>query len=243
MDDSIDELSKAISAGADVNCVDESGRTPLQLAAYQGNDNQARLLLESGATPELALRDAIFGRRAEVLQTLIDFGVDLTVKDENGQNVLHRTCSLVFPELVEVLLNAGMDVNCADDSGLVPLHLCTTKRALQMGDICISSDPWRDTCELLLSKGANPKVKGPDGETPLHCAAVSGHATQVAVLIDHGENPNLKNLAGFTPLESVLKEMAKRDILMPNKHEVDIELDDKTKQFHQVLSLLGWSSE
>lgn len=55
--------------------------------------------------------------------------------------------------------------------------------------------------ELLLSKGANPNLAGPDGNTPLMQAAYKGYATIVDLLLAGGANPNVSEQQyGDTPL-------------------------------------------
>jgi len=67
-----------------------------------------------------------------------------------------------------------------------------------------------DVADTLLTAGANPEVRQPNGLTPLHLAAIGGHLKSVQVLLAHGVNPdqiqtnrtdNMPTLAdGSTPL-------------------------------------------
>lgn len=72
------------------------GATELHQAAYQGQDDQVRALLDSGA--------------------------DVHVKDKYGETPLHKAARNVHESTAAILLEYGADANEADVFGLTPLH-------------------------------------------------------------------------------------------------------------------------
>ena len=85
------------------------------------------------------------------------------------------------------LIEGGVDVNGKDANGTYPLMLaCSYKDNDEM-------------IELLLEKGADPNIFGPNGETPLGLAARYS-LKAVKMLVDKGADVNAKNEKGHTAL-------------------------------------------
>jgi len=85
------------------------------------------------------------------------------------------------------LIDGGVDVNGKDAKGTYPLILaCSYKDNDEM-------------IELLLSKGADPNVRGPNGETPLGLSAKYS-LKAVQMLVKKGADVNARDDAGFSAL-------------------------------------------
>ena len=94
-----------LSAGAEVDCQDHNGHTPLALAVEQSSD-----------------------ARIAVVETLIAHGADPTARaGQNGGTALHRAVVCGDARLAEVLLSNGASPNARDFSGKTPLHQAVTK--------------------------------------------------------------------------------------------------------------------
>jgi hypothetical protein len=208
MGDSTDELRRKLDRGADPNLI-KDGFTPVQVAAKWGNERQVDLLLKAGAKGEDGVKEAIFWRQPGVLRTLIDYGVDLSTFDFDGQTPLHRAAELVYPEIVRIMLEAGVDPNFSDKKGNRPLHLVMRKRPPQVGDCLIreydgiyvfhDGDVWRDTTEILLIHGADPLLSDSLGKTPLYRAFEQGRLKAAAVLCAAGSDLEAQNFEYDTP--------------------------------------------
>ncbi|KAL0273884.1 UNVERIFIED_CONTAM: hypothetical protein PYX00_006458 [Menopon gallinae] len=114
-----------ISAGSIVNLRDESGDTPLILAAKTQQPNIARLLLESGAavnytnyiTGNTALHEAIKNMRGgtqvfeEMFRIFQEHDVDLEVESESGYPALYLAIFLRQDDAAAILIRHGASVN------------------------------------------------------------------------------------------------------------------------------------
>jgi len=97
------------------------------------------------------------------------------------------------------LIDGGVDVNTADGKGTYPLMLaCSYKDNDEM-------------IELLLTKGADPNIYGPNGETPLGLAAKYS-LKAVKMLVEKGADVNAKHEKGHTALWWAIK-MEEKEVI------------------------------
>lgn len=180
------EMCKAlISAGAEVNAVDDDDVTPLHLAARARNANICFLLLKSGAnidkidnggdTPlHYAWPDDL-----ETVKCLVNGGADVLRRSGAGPTVLHN---FVAEGSLEILLflfettKAASIVNKVDyrSTGLVPLHL-----ACRFGGNL-------EICKALVDHGAIVNIVDCEGRTPLYFAQKYGNKEIINYLLEKG---------------------------------------------------------
>ena len=121
-----------LSAFVNVNIVNTVGRTPLHYAAWQGNIDVLKLLLERGAHPDLVddqgwtqLHYAI--RRLhcneDVVQHLLDRGANPNSVNKSGWTPLHDAIRNGQKDVVQILLNAGAEPDKVNGTGETPLQL------------------------------------------------------------------------------------------------------------------------
>ena len=102
-------------------------------------------------------------------------------------------------ELVQGLINAGVDANQYDRNGNTPL----------MSFVLKSRDTTKyekDECEMILrtlvhSAGARLELRNRNGETALHLAARHGKTVALRVLLELHANPNTRNGQGLSILQ------------------------------------------
>ncbi len=109
-----------------------------------------------------------------------------------GNTGLHVAVTAGHLDIVELLINAGSDVNAKGDSA-TPLHL-----AAASGNVPIAS--------ALLNAGAQVNSLGfRHNETPLHVAALHGRAEVARLLLEQGANADAENMLHETPLQIAKK--------------------------------------
>lgn len=146
-----------LDQGLTPNPDNPAGNTPLQAAASHGNIAITRLLLARKARP-----DAASIRGGEV---------------KHGPIQLRQLTPLMLaaaygsPELLNLLLDAGANINAKDCRGMTPLMLS------------VASETQRaDVVKLLLKRGADPSVKSLAGETALDWARKFNNPQVLAAL-------------------------------------------------------------
>jgi ankyrin repeat protein len=112
--------------GSRVNAVASDGFTPLGLAAFFGHADAARLLLASGADPNLASRNAqrvaplhsaVAGGSVEIVRALLAHGADVHARQDLGFTALHGAAAEGSEEMVRLLLAHGSDRAARSDAG------------------------------------------------------------------------------------------------------------------------------
>ncbi len=172
----------------------------LHIAAYEGDVERVKKLLEKGADPNARnvvswtpLHVAASKNHIEIAKLLLEHGADPNIQNKNGDTPLHVAAREGYVDVVELLLKHGADPNAKNEYGWTPFH----KAAF-----------WDhvNVVKLLLKHGADPNIQDKDGRTPLHVAAFYGHVDVVRLLLEHGANPTVKDKDGKTPLDLAREE-------------------------------------
>ena len=114
------------------------GFFPLGLAAFFGQTDAVRLLLDRGADVHAVARNAMKvtamnaaaaanSRRAEVARLLLDYGATVDARQEGGWTPLHAAAQSGDVELVTLLLARGADPALANDYGKTAAALAEEK--------------------------------------------------------------------------------------------------------------------
>ena len=122
---------------------------------------KARKLVEkSGASLELATHR----RYHQIIQLLVEAGVDVNYCDQQNETALHVAARFGFTECADILLKApGVNFEIAEKTfGWTPLFIA-----------CV--DGHLPIVELLIAAGANPSKPDASGWTPQEHAALRGH--------------------------------------------------------------------
>eukprot|EP00439_Symbiodinium_sp_Y106_P037434 s2432_g4.t1 len=116
--------SVLLEAAADINRIDEAGRTALLRACEGGHIEVARTLLGAGANKDLqthdgytALMSACYLENIEVARMLLEAGASKDLQTHDGYTALVNACRLGHFEVARMLLEAAADMNVADQFG------------------------------------------------------------------------------------------------------------------------------
>ena len=117
----------------------------------------------------LWMSQAVSADAVDFVRVLLEFGAEPDhVAEGKIWTVLHLAVELERVEIVELLLDAGANVNVPDRTGCTPLHFAVDVEAdgaWQMGE-----KPIPNLSLLLLRRGADPHLPDRSGETPMDVA-------------------------------------------------------------------------
>ena len=177
----------------------EFSRTALHYAAEGGHEDTVSLLLSRGSsvdphdTSQLTpLSLAAFEGRAEVFRTLIKNGAKVSQKNNEHQTIVSQVAqnpktSSSHIEIVEILIDRGVDPNLCDSDKKSALHYA------------VIASNWR-MVEVLLRCKADPFIKSNYLWNALHFAAQQKNEKVVRLLRDAEVDPLAPDDEGWTPM-------------------------------------------
>ncbi|KAL8938890.1 MAG: hypothetical protein Q9216_003654 [Gyalolechia sp. 2 TL-2023] len=199
----------------------------LHVAAMFGLNHIAKELLHvySVDTPTdmgtTALVNAASHGFPDLVQLCLDMNADPLKRSWEG-TALHCAAIAGHTETMEVLLDAGVDVNLQDHYGNIPLHCAAVsgqvgamRTLLRRGAnvnhyrekgtilsemINFASRP--DVIQTLLDHRADPEIIGGIGLSPLRRAVLHGYEQISTMLLDHGAEVNAAGMSGMTALHT-----------------------------------------
>jgi ankyrin repeat protein len=131
---------------------------------------------------------------AKTVRALLDAGVQVEARDENGQTPLIVAASHGQTEIVKVLLEKGANVDAEGSQGGTALIAAACSCAI------IDMPYTLDAIVLLVEKHANVNARTKDGSTALMGAAGWGRSDIAEFLLNHGAQIDAANDEGYTAL-------------------------------------------
>lgn len=197
------DVARLLRDGADANSVDDSGWTPLMLAATRGNRKMLKFLLKSGAhldsmlsndqVNDTSLHMAAKNGHVEAIDELLLAGADVNFTVPGKPTPL--TCAAGNGQLtaVERLLKAGADPNILCSDGWSALLLAALGRGAGGRHV--------EVMKALVAAGADLEAADTrDGRTALIVSTMEGHFAAAEFLISAGADlyPRLQQNGDFT---------------------------------------------
>nr|KAF6394896.1 mindbomb E3 ubiquitin protein ligase 2 [Molossus molossus] len=152
------------------------GRTALQVAAYLGQVELVRLLLQSRAGMDLpddegntALHYAALGNQPEAARLLLSAGCQANALNSARSAALHVAVQRGFLEVVQALCELGCDVNLPDAQANTPLHCAISAGTGASGIVEVLTEV----------PGIDVTATNSQGFTLLHYASLKGHTLAV----------------------------------------------------------------
>ena len=165
-------IQKLIDLGADIEIIDKKHDATVFLWACQkGKTNAAKILLENG--------------------------VNFNATSSNGSTALHFVGESGKSDLIETLLDCGLDVDVKDTSTREETPLLRACRIENFYDTKenigdLDSKDKKSVVEMLIDKGANLNATTEHGLTALHYATQREQFEIVKTLVNKGANINAK---------------------------------------------------
>ena len=221
-----------LAFGADIEAVDDKGRTPLWLSMILENTRMALFLIDRGANVNATIDNGV---------TLIDACARLEHNQHQGgkilQAILSRGGILSFPHRpwlaatplmiaasfknyisAQVLIDYGADINGFTDTEGPPLHIATSKEIPAM-------------VRFLLERGADPDALGHFSDfhlgegkcTALHIAAFKGNYGIAKLLLQASADVTARFSKSWTPLHIAVSSAQKHILPLLVEHGADLE--------------------
>jgi ankyrin repeat protein len=197
-----DSVLKLLELGAQRNIVSVTFKSPLSISIEKRYLHITKLLLESGANPNMCMPifNIVHNASFPFLREILKFKVNLDVLDVSGRTPLLIAIAYNYGRIASLLLSHGASPNIADNDYVSPLFLASKMRQTV-------------TVRSLLKCGANPNVRTVHGFTPLHIAADLGFTKIVSLLLQHGAESNLVPWASQVKAIDLAKSAGHRKIV------------------------------
>lgn len=193
-----DAAKRLLDAGADANCQDTTGRTPLHAAVAADAMGVFQILLRNratnlnarmhdGTTPLiLAARLAIEG----MVEDLITADADINAADNSGKTALHWAAAVNNVDAVNILLMHHANRDAQDDKDETPLFLAAREGSFEAG-------------KALLDNFANREITDHMDRLPRDVATERIHHDIVRLLDEHvPRNPQMVTVIPNTMITS-----------------------------------------
>ncbi|CAD6197166.1 unnamed protein product [Caenorhabditis auriculariae] len=183
-----------------LNQQNQRGLTALHCAIRSGDPDAVHYLMNHGALTNIsdshgntavhylsdAYNESIF---KEILEPSRGQQTDLESQNDVGLRPLHIAVKRLKLTLIEMLLEAGADIEARDKNEKTALLHATT-----MNDV--------EIIQLLLQRNADSNVEDDVGETPLSMAARNANYPVLGLLLDRSADPRRKNAKGVALIDN-----------------------------------------
>lgn len=176
-----------------------AGETALLLAVRSGNIETYNFLAGKGVSQDVADNEnnhilfyAVSSKTPEMLQTLLNskHREKLHVRNNKGASLLHFAAAFATPEIIEILMQEGFDINAIDSKGNTLLHYAAGNGNGINTDFILDKE---EISETFWSQNA-------DGALPFHLGAGYLPLQQLKRFIEIAQTTELYDNQGKTPV-------------------------------------------
>ncbi|KAI4217538.1 MAG: hypothetical protein LQ351_000133 [Letrouitia transgressa] len=198
----------AIRTGANIECKNSSGRTPLIIAAEFDSHKVLQILIDANSSlnePDdntfTAMHYAAMYGHTECVSRLTQARDTLSSQNRIGHNALHLAVLYQRKSVVKLLLESGAQVDARTTKmGSTALQLAVTATAPNTATYANNLVTTSEIVKLLLMRGSDVNSVDDLGRTVLHKAAGRGHHLTVQVLLHYGAHVSIQDHHGITAL-------------------------------------------
>lgn len=189
--DEVSDVEQAISAGAEIDFIDENGETPLCNACVCDATDVAKLLLKHGANPNVKdvhgnrlITIACDNSNTELAQLLYEHGANINSKSSDGFNIATSAITRDDDDiLLWVLSKDDFNINGSTANNGTPL-------------MCAILEDKMHYIKLLLKHGADPNAIDSQGNSMLHAAVIEDRPELAKLLLKAGASKSIKDKYG-----------------------------------------------
>ncbi|EGD81155.1 hypothetical protein PTSG_11195 [Salpingoeca rosetta] len=234
---------KPCAPGVRIDLRDDTGSTPLILAALGGNVEAASCLIAYGANVDAqdtdgntALHMAAWQERehsVDVMELLLKNGADPNIANAENRTPLHNAVQNGQTFAVMVLLDHNADVHVRNDAGETPLDIAVRFGREEVVSVLLNHDisvtkstrALREAAQMgraslvrtLLDMGMDVAAEDPETrDTALHVAVKFSRTSAVETLLAFGADPYQPNAAGKSAHDAMLdlSDERTRDVML-----------------------------
>ncbi|WAR01827.1 Y381-like protein [Mya arenaria] len=180
-----------IEWGCDVHSRNVKGQSVLETTK---NDDFKRYLMTKHASGQqefcclrsrcingsTLLHTACYYGHIPAMKELLSLRVDVNIRDYKGATPLHRAKD---PDIMEILLEAGANVNAEDAESNTPLHVKCYGETNEPSEIeCI---------QMLLTRTASLLIRNSRGLMPIHCCVMQGRIDVMQLLLHNDKSDSM----------------------------------------------------
>lgn len=205
-----------LARGANVNFVNRWGEQALQLAAWKGQGEAVRWLLDHGAEVSRqrkewsALHYAVFAGHQDIARLLMSRGGDINARSPNGSSVLMMAAREGQENLARLLLEAGADPKAVNDAGESALNW-----AMRQGHYGIAKQvaqtPARFAEAVKASSSSTPEHK------PVRSELAPPDMLNILVMLREAEAAKKSTKKLQNQLSTAIKRSKQRAVQTPSK--------------------------
>ncbi|KAJ8682973.1 hypothetical protein QAD02_018765 [Eretmocerus hayati] len=156
-------LKLLLGAGANLNCLDHYGASPLAQAAYHGDTELMKQMIAAGAEVNLSkkcikspLYNAVRNHHKEAVQLLLESGADLHVMDENDSILrmaayfgnANKSKLPDYIDILKILFAHGANPRCTNVRNYIPFQRVLESGTVEAMKIFLENGITLDNCGI-----------------------------------------------------------------------------------------------